>query len=45
MPETTQTSPEIEQIAASPLEKKSWPLKRRKDFQGLSSGAVRVSTT
>ena len=45
MPLTTQTSPLIEQRAASPFLKKSTPLKRRKLFQGLSSGAVRVSTT
>jgi hypothetical protein len=45
MPETTHTSPLTEQTAASPLEKKSRPPKRRNDFHGLSSGAVRVSTT
>src|SRR5687767_4148407 len=45
MLERSQTSPEMEQTAMSSLEKKSWPAKRRKDFQGLSSGAVRVSTT
>src|SRR5947208_3388586 len=45
MPETIHTSPLHVHRAARPSEKKSIPPKRSHELYGLSSGAVRVSST
>src|SRR4051794_3903097 len=46
MPLTIQTSPfHVQSAADFPPSKKSKPVKRSQDLYGLSSGAVRMSTT